>query len=96
MEELQNQIVKYKILVKELGHEEDLSKISDEEAICVRQIEILRQQSDEYPLDADQIKNFDILHKNLRMIRGKDARFQKKDKLGQLSDDELIKAIKGQ
>lgn len=94
---LMDEIQKYKdentrllILLKEAGVEEaGLSKISDEEVICIQQITKLREQSEDNELDKDQVKNFDILHRNLKIARGEGTRVGRKSSTDGLSADQL-------
>ena len=45
--------------------------VTPEELICIEQIEMLKKKSTMRELDLDEVKRFDILNKNLRLIREK-------------------------
>lgn len=47
--------------------------ISDEEQVCVTQINILKEKSDERELNLDEVKRLDLLVKNLKLIRENSA-----------------------
>lgn len=53
----------------------DLGKfaVSDEEAICVMQLALLKRHSDERELITDEVKRVEVLVKALQVIRGKDV-----------------------
>jgi hypothetical protein len=83
-----DEIQKLKFLLKESGFDDNID-ISDEEIIAVKQLQLLKQISDgDDPLSTSDIKNFDILVKNLRLIRGKVKR-GKSNKLDNMSSDTL-------
>lgn len=54
--------------------------MSDEESICVNEIKKLKKLSDLGGLSHEDVKTLDILHKNLRMIRGQSVDSAKKSK----------------
>jgi hypothetical protein len=90
IQRLTNEITKLRILLKDAGVESDISDISDEEAICVEQIRMLKKTSAERELDKKEVEKLDILHKNLKIARGEvGKRGQKKSKIGKMSDKEL-------
>lgn len=93
IEKLENQITKQNILLKEMGHEGTVD-ISDEEAICVQQISIMKNQSDQMTLDNDDVKKLEILVKTLLSIRGKNPRNIKKNLAKNKSTEDLIAAAK--
>jgi len=90
--ELEN--TKLKLTLQDYGIEEsELLDITDEEAICVKQIQNFRELSDKgVPFDQDMAKTFDILHKNLRMARG-EGRGKKTPKGKPKSVSELLKIV---
>jgi hypothetical protein len=55
----------------DLLDEVDNSSISNEEAICLEQIKMLKELSDKAPLTLEDVKILDLLVKNLLAIRGK-------------------------
>ena len=92
---LKNEMTKMKILMKEADIEVDVSKISDEESICVTQMKRLRDLSENNQLTKDEVQILDILHKNLKLARGEDVRVKSKGKVGKMSSEELTNIIKG-
>jgi hypothetical protein len=71
----ENQILRQKVesLEKMLMQSSSVLSInvSPEEEICVHQIELIRSKSRERSLSLDEIKQLDLLVKNLRLIREK-------------------------
>lgn len=51
-----------------------VNNISDEEAICIQQITMLKNKSMNREMDLDEIKRLDLLVKNLRLAREKTER----------------------
>ena len=72
---------------------EEVSEVSDEEYICLAQIERLRQTAERIDLTEQEVRMFDLLNKNLRMIRNGIERKAPKGK--QLSKGELLKIVDG-
>ena len=93
IERLENENTKLRILLKEAGMDDDVGSVSDEEAICISQINRLKKYSDTRDLSNDEIKNLDLLNKNLRMIRGNLKR-GKKSKLKEMTNQELKNQLK--
>ena len=92
---LSGEISKYKILLKEFDEDANISGVSDAEIVCVEQLAKLRQYSKQRELTADEIKNLDTLHKNLKLARGESIRGSSGAKAKSASDKELEKIIKG-
>jgi hypothetical protein len=60
---------------------EESEKVSDIEAICVKQLRLFREMSDSgIPLSNDDAKIVDIMHKNLKMALGKEDKKSPKGK----------------
>lgn len=95
IQNLKKEITKYKILLNEVDEDANVDIVSDEEAICVEQIRILKMASGERPLTNDEVKKLDILHRNLKLARGEMDRITGKSKAGKLSVEELAKIAKG-
>lgn len=93
LKKLENENSKLRLLNKELGGDADVSSISDEEIICIEQITKLKELSDIGELSNDDIKKFDLLVKNLKLIRGELKR-GKKSGLKKMSNADLIKELK--
>ncbi len=47
-----------------------VTRMTPEELICIKQLEILHGKSEERELTSDEVKKLDILIKNLRLIQG--------------------------
>lgn len=62
-------------------------KISDEEEIALKQLEILKRNAQERQLTLDEIKMFDLLVKNKRLSQGKPTENAKFVKLPNDSDN---------
>lgn len=75
-------------------YEEDDNKgpYTPEETICVQQVAQLKEMSKLRELDLDEIKKFDLLNKNLRMIRGVKKKPEKEDK-SDMSTDNLLAIV---
>lgn len=71
--DLEVEVRKYRDILQEndLLDEVDDSSISNEEAICLEQIKMLKELSDKAPLSLEDVKILDLLVKNLLAIRGK-------------------------
>jgi hypothetical protein len=96
IERLQNENTKLLIILKEAGIEESgLDKIDDEEVICVQQIKLLKEKSDEEELSIEDVKKLDILHRNLKIARGENTRVNQKSKTNNASTKDLISIVKG-
>jgi len=93
IERIMNENTKLRILLKEADCDYDVSDVSDEEALCINQINRLKQSSDGRELSTDEIKNFDLLNKNLKLIRGQLKR-GKKTNLGKILTKDLVKQLK--
>jgi hypothetical protein len=100
LEELKNRIkeleienTRLTIALEKSGLTEYLQDISDEECICVRQISRIKEDSDIRPLSKEEVQVFDLLNKNLKIIR--DSRNKKSETLNTgYSLNELIDIAK--
>ncbi len=88
-EKLRNEVIKYKILLKEVDSDANPDIVSDQEAICVEQIRKLKEASSKRDLTTDEAKKLDILHKNLKMARGEGTRIGSRNTAGGLSQKDL-------
>lgn len=70
--ELEKEITLLRQIVKDNDLEDEIGEIaiSDEEFICINEIKKMKQLSETSGLTKDDVQALDILHKNLRMIRG--------------------------
>jgi len=93
IQKLENEITKYRILLKDAGVETDVSDISDEEAICVEQIARLKEKSSEVELEKKEVEKLDILHKNLKLARGENIRAGRTSKYKEMSSADLLKEL---
>lgn len=70
LQKVQTDATKMELTLKKNGLLEQVSEITDEEAICVEQITRLKEVSALRSFTETESKILDILHKNLRMARG--------------------------
>ena len=71
---------------------ENVEKVSDIEAICVKQLRMFREMSDGgVPLSNDDAKIVDIMHKNLKIALGKEDKKTPKGK--EYTSAELISIV---
>lgn len=96
IQKLKNQVTKYRILLKETDESANPDSVSDEEVICVEQISKLRKYSANRDLTSDEIKNLDVLHKNLKLARGENIRVGSQNKTKKKSVEELEKLAEGE
>jgi len=68
LEELKEENYRLRKTLVEYGIEEE-SSIDEVEYICVKGIEDIKRLADGAGLEHEDVKNLDILHKNLRMAR---------------------------
>jgi len=73
----------------------NIPEISDEEFICVNEIKKLRTLSETGFLEEAEVKMLDILHKNLRAIRGMSPMDKESKKLKKADVKELFKIVEG-
>ena len=93
LQSLTSRLTKAELLLDKHGLLEQIDTISNTEAICVEQLQRLKDKSAVMPLTESDIKVLDILHKNLRIVRGaKDTEDNKNTK--KLSEVELIQFLK--
>lgn len=93
--ELESELVKFKKIIKDNdldGEFEPEDLMSDEEFVCVNEIKKLKQLSEQSGLTKDDVQSLDILHKNLRMIRGMKPEKKNKKKA---NISELFKIVEG-
>jgi hypothetical protein len=93
--ELEIELAKAQEILKENDLLEEVSIISDAEAICANEINKLKIASDNGILTLEDVKILDILHKNLLLARGKPVEEKKDKKRGAKSVAELL-SIGGQ
>lgn len=94
LDKLKHENIKLKLLLNEAGIETDTSAISDSEAICIINIQRLKDISQERNLSKDETDIFDKLHKNLKICQGGETRVKKKDTTKEMSSEELAKMLK--
>lgn len=93
---LEGENTKLRILLKEAtGEDAPVDEISDEEVICVQEIAKLRAASNDRPLTLEEVKQLDILHKNLKIARGENKRVGRQSNFDMKSNEELEKLIRG-
>lgn len=91
--ELELELAKTRAVIKDNDLEEEVSSISDAEAICISEIKKLRIASDNGILTLEDIKILDLLHKNLLLARGKPIEEKKDKKKGAKSVAELLSIV---
>jgi hypothetical protein len=65
--------------------------VSTEEQICLDQLRLLRQKSDNHEeFTLDETKKFELFHKNLRLARGQVFDAEKGNKQKKLTNEELL------
>ncbi len=95
IQKLKNNLNQYKILLNEVDEDAKPDMISDEEVICVQEIAKLKKTSNQRPLTSDEVKNLDILHKNLKLARGENTRVGAKGSVKKKTAENLEKIITG-
>lgn len=91
--ELELELAKARSVLEDNDLGDEVSSISNEEAICVNEIAKLKLASDNGILTFDDVKILDILVKNLLAIRGKAAPEIKGKKKGTKSVAELLSIV---
>ena len=90
----ENKNLKEIIIDNDLGDEIGVEKvISPEEEICLLGIEQILEAVKNKIADKNDIQNYDILHRNLRMIRGHVDKSNKREKKATKAD--LLKIVEG-
>lgn len=72
---------------------EEVSDVSDEEFICLSEINKLKRISENDNLSEQEVRTFDLLNKNLRIIRGQSEKKTPKGK--PVSKADLLKIVDG-
>ena len=92
--EAENDAMKKVIIENDLLEEVEASKyVSPEEKICLDGIKYLAERFANGTFDRNDTNNYDILHKNLRMIRGHDMSVKKKT--GKFDPKEALRIVEG-
>jgi hypothetical protein len=91
--ELEIKLAKAESIIKDNDLDEDVSNISDVEAICLAEINKLKVISDKGILSLEDTKVLDLLHKNLLLARGKPTEEKKDKKRGAKSVAELLSIV---
>lgn len=96
IQSLEGENIKLRILLKEAtGEDAPVESISDEEVICVQEIAKLRGVSNDRALNLEEVKQLDLLHKNLKIARGENKRVGRQSSFDSKSNADLEKLIKG-
>lgn len=91
--ELQKEIIRLRKIIESYGLSEEMH-ITNIEYICQIGIDNLKGMAMQGSLTQDEAKTLDILHKNLRIARGK---LEKKEVPGrETSEAELLKIVKNE
>lgn len=91
--ELELELSKARSVLKDNDLEEEISNVSEAEAICINEIHKLKVASDAGILTLEDIKALDLLHKNLLLARGKPVEEKKDKKKGAKSVAELLSIV---
>ena len=91
--ELEMELAKARTVIKDNDLEDQVSEVSDAEAICISEIKKLRIASDNGILTLEDIKILDLLHKNLLLAQGKPVEEKKDKKKGAKSVAELLSIV---
>jgi len=86
--------IRLRATLKDNGLTEEDIHISDAEAICMQQIERLKEMSASRPFSETDAKIFDILHRNLRLARGNVVEKDNRRKTKALTVKELNDILK--
>lgn len=92
--DLRIKLAKYEQILIENDLLELVNKISDAEAICIREIQKLNELSATSGLDIEDAKIFDILHKNLVLAREKSGSRKKGKKEKEVSVVDLLSIVR--
>ena len=85
--------IKLRRVLEEYEIEGHVKTVSDTEAICLLQIEMLLEHAKIREFSKEEVQNLEILHKTLKSSRGED--YGKKKKKGKkLSNKELLELVK--
>jgi hypothetical protein len=71
-----------------------VNNVSDEEAICIQQITLLKNKSMNREMDLDEIKRLDLLVKNLRLAREKTERQAREPEYLPIKEADLVELAK--
>jgi hypothetical protein len=96
VKELEIENIKYKTILEDNDLLEDVVHVTDAEAICIREIKILRELSEKGAgLTLEDVKLLDLLHKNLLLAQGKEIPKddKKKNKSGPKEVADLLKIV---
>lgn len=91
--ELEIELAKAQSILKENDLIENMSQVSDCEAICTNEIHKLKVASDHGILTLEDVKVLDILHKNLLLAQGRPVDEKKDKKKGAKSVAELLSIV---
>ena len=91
--DLEIELTKARAVIKDNDLEDEVTQVSDAEAICISEIKKLKIASDNGILTLEDIKILDLLHKNLLLARGKPVEEKKDKKKGKKSVAELLSIV---
>lgn len=93
-ESLKTENTKLQVLLKDNGITDGVEKISDTEAICIEQLQMLKRISTSKKFSAEDAKVLDLLHNNLIRARGGKVDDNAGRKAKKLTDAELHSILK--
>lgn len=97
---IENLLAENKSLKEKLSHLEQLltsnvTKSSQEEIICIEQIEILKSKSASRELSLDEVKRLDLLIKNLRLAREQSTEVITTTDYSEVKEADLVAIARG-
>lgn len=90
---LEKENLEMRVALEEAGIDEKSVKISETEYICLQQLRMIKEMSEQRPLSKEEVAIVDLLHKNLLMARN--IPISKKAKEKPKSVSELLKIVEG-
>jgi hypothetical protein len=91
--ELELELTKAQKILKDNELLDQISQVSDAEAICANEIKKLKIASDNGILTLEDVKVLDLLHKNLLLAQGRPVEDKKDKKKGAKSVAELLSIV---
>lgn len=67
-----------------------VADVSQEELICIEQIDIIKNRSSQRELTTDEVKKLDLLIKNLKLLRQESTVIMSKSAYRSLPDEDLL------
>lgn len=87
---LEEKVTHLEFLLSSLERNNVVSSYNAEELICIEQIQILKGKSSGRELSLDEVKRFDLLMKNLCLIRGQSTNPSEHGDYSNIKEAELV------